>query len=94
MSKAEEQALKAYPPQMEYSSMVAVSIGNKIDTNEPKRRLFIQGYEQAIEDAIEYLKANAEKYIVDCTPTYPDAPQELIIGGMLYEHLRQSLIGE
>ena len=50
MSRAEEQALKAYPPQMEYSSMVAVSIGNKIDTNEPKRRLFIQGYKQAIKD--------------------------------------------
>lgn len=52
---------------------------------------FIDGYEQAIEDAIAYLKVNAEKYIVDCTSTYPDAPQDLKIGGMLYEHLRQSL---
>ena len=52
---------------------------------------FAIGYEQAIEDVIAYLKANSEKYIVDCTPTYPDAPQELKIGGMLYEHLRQSL---
>ena len=54
MSKAEERAIEAYPPQMEYNSMVAISIGNKIDTNEPKRRLFIQGYEQAEKDYTEY----------------------------------------
>ena len=56
---------------------------------------FIEGYERAekdtIERAIEWLKANAENYIGDVTPTYPDAPQKLIIGGMCWEHLKQAI---
>jgi len=50
-----------------------------------------EGYEQAIEQAIVWLKANAEDYIVDCTPTYQDAPQNLIIVGKCWEDLKEAI---
>ena len=50
MSRAAEQALKAYPPKMEYSSMISVALNNKEDANIKLRDAFIKGYEQAISD--------------------------------------------
>lgn len=59
---------------------------------------YAQGYEQAekdtIERAIAWLKENANNYIVDLTPTYPDAPANIIVGGMCWEHLKTFLENE
>ena len=89
MTRAEEAALKAYPIKGEW-------VGNQYgewdnDINRPKRNAFLQGYEQAekgtIERAVVWLKENANKYIVDLTETYPDAPVNIIVGGMCWEDL-------
>ena len=91
MSKrAEERALEAYP---DYPTM-----GGGYVTQRRTRKVFIHGYEQAekdtIERAIAWLKKNANKYIVDLTPTYPDAPANIIVGGMCWEHLKDYLQNE
>ena len=69
-----------------------------VDLNTGARKRFIEGYEQAeketIERAITWLKENANKYIVDLTPTYPDAPANIIVGGMCWEHLKDYLQNE
>lgn len=56
---------------------------------------FVAGYEQAekgtIERAVAWLKDNANKYIVDLTETYPDAPVNIIVGGMCWEDLTKYL---
>lgn len=60
-----------------------------------KREGFIDGYEEAERDTIErakaWLKEHANNYIVDITPTYPDAPQELIIGGKCWDDLQKAM---
>lgn len=83
MSKrAEEAALKAYPSD--------TYVGG-----ESCRRAYKEGYEQAekdtIERAIAWLEKHADDYIVDLTPTYPDAPQQLTIGGKCWEHLKKAI---
>ena len=54
-----------------------------------------KGYEEAEKDTIEravtWLKDNANKYIVDLTETYPDAPVNIIVGGMCWEDLTKYL---
>jgi hypothetical protein len=89
MSKAEEAALKAYPN--------VLFPFTPLDLNAYRREAFINGHETAeketIERAIAWLKENANKYIVDLTPTYPDAPANIIVGGMCWEHLKQELEG-
>ena len=93
MKRAEERALEVFP----VCKVPFYGIGNysEIDANFDKRALYQLGYEQAekdtIERAIEWLETNAEKYIVDVTPTYPDAPQELIIGGKCWDELRKAM---
>lgn len=47
MNTAEEKALKAYPPILEYPSMMSVATGEKVDSNAKNREIFIQGYEAA-----------------------------------------------
>lgn len=81
--KAEERALEAYPNESfvseEYADMC--------------RSFFIEGYEQAEKDTIEravtWLKDNANKYIVDLTETYPEAPVNIIVGGKCWEDLKE-----
>ena len=89
ISKAEEAALKAYPDHTINGVRLMFS---------ENRRLFREGYEAAeketIERAIAWLKENANKYIVDLTPTYPDAPVNIIVGGMCWEHLKNFLENE
>lgn len=102
MSKAEQRALEAYPINMtplNYQDLIEQFGGKtEIDVNTYPRRIFQEGYEQAekdtIERAIAWLKENANKYIVDLTPTYPDAPANIIVGGMCFEHLKQELEGK
>lgn len=70
-------------------------------SNEPLNRWealhdgYYQGYEDAEKDtidrAIAWLKEHANEYIVDLTPTYPDAPVNIIVGGMCWEHLKDYL---
>ena len=59
---------------------------------------FKNGYEQAekatIERAIAWLKEHANDYIVDLTPTYPDAPVNFIVGGKCWDDLKEYLENE
>lgn len=100
MSKrAEKAALKAYPVNMtplNYQDLIEQFGGKtEIDFNVYPRCLFQEGYEQAEKDTIEravtWLKNNANKYIVDLTETYPDAPANIIVGGMCWENLTKYL---
>lgn len=88
MSKrAEEAAFMAYP---DYPTMDGGYVNQR-----RIRKVFSQGYEQAeketTERAISWLKEHANDYIVDLTPTYPDAPVNIIVGGMCWEHLRKAM---
>lgn len=53
-----------------------------------------QAEKDTIERAIAWLKEHANEYIVDLTPTYPDAPANIIVGGMCWEHLKDYLQNE
>jgi len=46
--------------------------------------------EIAREEMIEWLKDNASKYIINTTPSYPDADFNAIIGGKCWEDLKQA----
>lgn len=91
MTRAEEAAFSQYP--------VRESVNKKgtgrYDKNFQRRKAFVKGYSQAekvtVKRAIKWLKANANKYIVDLTPTYPDAPQELVIGGKCWDELEKAI---
>lgn len=50
--------------------------------------------EIAREEMIEWLKENADKYIVNTTPSYPDADFSAIIGGVCWEDLKQAMKDE
>jgi len=45
--------------------------------------------EIAREEVIEWLKDNASKYIINTTPSYPDADFNAIIGGKCWEDLKK-----
>lgn len=89
MTRAELAAEKAYPP------LVVKTLYGEFDCNAYARLLFWRGYQRAekdtIERAIAWLKENVDKYIVDLTPTYPDAPSNIIVGGICWEHLKQAI---
>lgn len=93
MTIAEQRALEAYP-HLERPTFDDI-YPRLLFTRNTERSAFVKGYEQAekdtIERAIAWLKENANKYIVDLTPTYPDAPVNIIVGGMCWEHLKQEL---
>ena len=63
-----------------------------------KRAWYRLGYGQAEKDTIEravaWLKEHANDYIVNLTPTYPDAPFKAIIGGKCWEDLKKAMEGE
>lgn len=50
--------------------------------------------EIAREEMIEWLKDNASKYIINTTPSYPDADFNAIIGGKCWEDLKQAMKDE
>lgn len=98
MSKrAEERALEAYPVKM-VSGPIGFEELLKFDFNSLFRCIFTEGYEQAEKDTIEravaWLKDNAEKYIVQTTESYPDAPFKAIIGGNCWEDLKKAMEDE
>lgn len=84
MSRAEE-AAKAYEESLDYYHCM----------NDWPSIAYRAGYEQAekdtIERAIAWLKEKAKDYIVDLTPTYPDAPSNIIVGGMCWEDLKKAM---
>lgn len=87
MSKrAEEAALKAYPP---------IAQPFQTTSSKDRRDIYIRAYEQAekdiIERAVAWLKDNAEKYIAQTTESYPDAPFKAIIGGKCWEDLKKAM---
>ena len=96
MSKrAKEAALKAlpnYPPETYADEDEYIEVES---VRSVQRAFYRKGYEQAEKDTIEravtWLKDNANKYIVDLTETYPDAPVNIIVGGMCWEDLTKYL---
>ena len=51
MTKAEERALEAYPPQFTKGKRYAKRVQSEmVDTHAPIRKIFLKGYEQAEED--------------------------------------------
>ncbi len=51
MSKAEEAALKAYPPKFTSGKRYAKRVqSEKVDTHAPIRKIYLKGYEQAEKD--------------------------------------------
>lgn len=49
--------------------------------------------EQMMKDAVEWLKAHANDYILNCTESYPDAPFKAIIGGKCWEDFTKAMEG-
>ncbi len=47
--------------------------------------------EIAREEMIKWLKENTSKYIINTTPSYPDADFSAIIGGSCWEDLKQAM---
>lgn len=92
MTRADLAAEKAYPP------LVVKTLYGEFDCNADARLLFWRGYQRAEKDTIErviaWLKEHANDYIVDLTPTYPEAPVNIIVGGMCWEHLRKAMVEE
>jgi hypothetical protein len=91
MSKrAENAALKAYPDDLSETITEQRKVMIKA-----YRHMYQDGYEQSEKDtiqrAITWLKENANKYIVNCTESYPDAPFKAMIGGKCWEDLKQYL---
>lgn len=89
--RAEERGLEALPPRWRKTK----DGKGKIDGALPVRKLYIRAYEQAekdtIERAIAWLKEHANDYIVDLTPTYPDAPVNIVVGGKCWGDLKEYL---
>ena len=95
MTRAEEKGLEVFPvDKVPYYGLNCNAVSER-DANFDKRCLFIMGYESAEKDTIDravaWLKEHANDYIVDLTPTYPDAPVNIIVGGMCWEHLRKAM---
>lgn len=51
----------------------------------------LKAVEIAREEIYEWLKENASKYIINTTPSYPDADFSAIIGGSCWEDLKQAI---
>ena len=86
MKRSEQRALEAYPRDND----------REMNFRRANYRIaYERGYETAEKDTIEravtWLKDNANKYIVDLTETYPDAPVNIIVGGMCWEDLTKYL---
>ena len=47
--------------------------------------------EIAMEEMIEWLKDNASKYIINTTPSYPDADFSAFVGGGCWVDLRKAM---
>ena len=95
MSKrAEQRGLEALPPRWRKTR----DGKGKVDSALPVRKFYIRAYEQAekdtIERAIAWLKEHANDYIVDLTPTYPDAPVNIVVGGRCWDDLKEYLENE
>ena len=50
--------------------------------------------EIAREEMIEWLKDNASNYIINTTPSYPDADFSAFVGGKCWEDLKQAMKDE
>lgn len=95
MTRAEERALDFYPMKDYNKEPNYYHCCDSKMLDEVYRNVFKLGYKQAEKDTIEravvWLKDNANKYIVDLTETYPDAPVNIIVGGMCWEDLTKYL---
>ena len=57
MTKAETKALEKYPVKHRLNKKAT----GEFDSNLPRRKAYIEGYNQAIEDACEYLQDHIDK---------------------------------
>lgn len=59
------------------------------------RDLFAEGYDkgqdETIERAIAWLEENSDKYIINCTDSYPDAPFKATVVGNCWAELREAM---
>lgn len=51
-------------------------------------------YDWTMKKVEDWLRANAYKYVVNTTPSYPDAPFSAIVGGGLFTDLRKAIEDE
>lgn len=90
MTRAEIASLEAYPLRFDLPDDLLRRM-----LHGGERKYFQEGYERAekdtIERAIAWLEKHANDYIVDLTPTYPDAPSQIIIGGKCWEDLKKAM---
>ena len=85
MSKAEEKA-------EEYADRFVYTINHRRDVKEAFWDGYAQGKKETIDKAVKWLQEHASEYIVDiAVETYPDAPQKLVVGGMCWVYLKQTL---
>lgn len=68
MKKAEEAALRAYPPIATVPRMVSLDDGKPYDPNKFKRDLFINGYEQAEKVIISLIESRIGEILGDAQP--------------------------
>lgn len=61
MTKAETKALEKYPVKHKFNKKAT----GEFDSNLPRRKAYIEGYHQAIEDACEWIKQQQEM-LEDC----------------------------
>lgn len=95
LERALDAGLKRYPERIIGHTKSLLCPSELVDANIGKRIVFMEGYKQGekdtIERMVEWLKENADKYIVDCTETYPDAPFKAVVGGMCWEDMKKAL---
>ena len=51
----------------------------------------LRAVEIAMEEMIEWLKDNASNYIINTTPSYPDADFSAFVGGKCWADLRKAM---
>lgn len=94
--RAEKRALDAFPKK--YASAILPD-GQEItfEGHEAERDIYRQAYIQGSRDtmntAIAWLKKYAKNYVINTTPTFPDAPFQAVIGGMCWVNLRKTIEG-
>lgn len=83
MTKAETKALEKYPVKQRLNKKAT----GEFDSNLPRRKAYIEGYHQAIEDACEWLgNGRIWQYI-----THDKEADTIYMTGNLYEDLKQAM---
>lgn len=69
MTRAEQAAMRAYPPQFSSGKRYAKRVQSEmVDTHAPIRKIFLKGYEQAEKDISALIESIIEGIIGDAQP--------------------------